>query len=87
MLFRSENYVRRLQDLELVAASFPGVDRAYALQAGREVRILVRPDEVDDVQVAALGRDIVKRIGDTLDFPGLIRVTVIRETRVTDYAR
>jgi ribonuclease Y len=47
----------------------------------------VRPDEVDDVQVAALGRDIVKRIGDTLDFPGLIRVTVIRETRVTDYAR
>jgi len=83
----AENYVRRLQDLELVAASFPGVDRAYALQAGREVRILVRPDEVDDVQVAALGRDIVKRIGDTLDFPGLIRVTVIRETRVTDYAR
>ena len=83
----AEHYIRRLHDLEAVAAGFPGVDRAYALQAGREVRILVRPDEVDDDQVAALGRDIVKRIGDTLEFPGLIRVTVIRETRVVDYAR
>jgi ribonuclease Y len=83
----AENYVRRLQELELVATSFPGVERAYALQAGREVRILVRPDAVDDDHVASLGRDIVKRIGETLEFPGLIRVTVIRETRVVDYAR
>jgi ribonuclease Y len=83
----AEHYIRRLHDLEAVASGFPGVDRAYALQAGREVRILVRPEEVDDDQVASLGRDIVKRIGDTLEFPGLIRVTVIRETRVVDYAR
>ncbi len=83
----AENYVRRLEELERVAIGFPGVERAYALQAGREVRILVRPDEIDDDQALVLSRDIVKRIGDTLEFPGLIRVTVIRETRVVDYAR
>lgn len=82
-----DNYLRRLDELERVATGFPGVERAFALQAGREVRILVRPDAVDDDQVAALSREITKRIGETLEFPGLIRVTVIRETRVVDYAR
>jgi ribonuclease Y len=83
----AEHYIRRLHDLEATASSFAGVDRAYALQAGREIRILVRPEEVDDDQIAVLGRDVVKRIGETLEFPGLIRVTVIRETRAVDYAR
>ena len=82
-----ENYIKRLEALEDVALGFKGVDKAYALQAGREVRVMVKPDQVDEDEAWRLNRDIVKRIEDTLDYPGQIKVTVIRETRVVDYAK
>jgi ribonuclease Y len=67
--------------------SFEGVEKVYAVQAGREVRILVRPDHVDDERAREIARDVVKRIEEQLSYPGQIRVTVIRETRAVDYAR
>ncbi|MBI2855654.1 MAG: ribonuclease Y [Chloroflexi bacterium] len=82
-----EHYVKRLEALEEVARSFPGVEKCFAIQAGREVRIIVKPDEVDDVTAAKLARDVVKKIEDTLVYPGLVKVTVIRETRSVEYAR
>ena len=82
-----EQYVKRLEALESVANSFDGVEKCFAIQAGREVRILVKPDNVDDVAASKMARDIVKKIEDSLTYPGQIKVTVIRETRVTEYAR
>ncbi|HET7035977.1 MAG TPA: ribonuclease Y [Thermomicrobiaceae bacterium] len=82
-----ETYIKRLEALEGVANSFSGVEKAYAIQAGREVRILVQPDKVDDLAAQRLARDIVKKIQETLEYPGQIKVTVIRETRAIDYAR
>ncbi len=82
-----ETYIKRLEALEGVANSFSGVEKAYAIQAGREVRILVQPDRVDDLAATRLARDIVRKIQETLEYPGQIKVTVIRETRVVDYAR
>jgi ribonuclease Y len=82
-----ENYVKRLEALETVANSFSGVERSFAIQAGREVRIIVKPDEIDDLASVRLARDIVKRIEDTLEYPGQIKVTVLRETRAVDFAR
>ncbi|MFH1560737.1 MAG: ribonuclease Y [Chloroflexota bacterium] len=82
-----EHYAKRLEALEEVALSFPGVEKCYAIQAGREVRILVKSAEVDDVTASKLARDVVKKIEDTLVYPGLIKVTVIRETRSVEYAR
>lgn len=82
-----EHYAKRLEALEDVAQSFPGVEKCYAIQAGREVRILVKSTEVDDVTASKLARDVVKKIEDTLVYPGLIKVTVIRETRSVEYAR
>jgi ribonucrease Y len=82
-----ENYIKRLEALEDVALGFKGVEKAYALQAGREVRVMVKPEQVDEDEAWRLNRDIVKRIEDTLDYPGQIKVTVIRETRVVDYAK
>ena len=82
-----EHYVKRLQDLENVAASFPGIEKAFAIQAGREVRIMVKPDNVDDVAASNLARDIAKKIQEDLVFPGQIKVTVIREIRNVEYAR
>jgi len=82
-----DNYVKRLDDLQQIALSFPGVERCYAIQAGREIRILVRPEDVDDVASSRLARDVVKRIEEQLQYPGQIKVTVIRETRAVDYAR
>lgn len=82
-----EAYIKRLEALESVATSFPGVQKAYAIQAGREVRILVKPSEIDDFGALRLARDVVKKIQETLDYPGQIKVTVIRETRAIDYAR
>jgi ribonucrease Y len=82
-----ETYVKRLEDLQAIAESFEGVERSFAVQAGREVRILVRPDEIDDLSAGRLARDIVKKIEDSLTYPGQIKVTVIRETRATEYAK
>jgi ribonuclease Y len=82
-----EQYLKRIEALENVANSFPGVDKAFAIQAGREVRILVKPEQIDDLAAMRLARDIVKKIEDTLTYPGQIRVTVMRETRAVDYAK
>ena len=82
-----EHYAKRLEALEDVAQSFPGVEKCYAIQAGREVRIMVKSGEVDDVTASKLARDVVKKIEETLVYPGLIKVTVIRETRSVEYAR
>ncbi len=82
-----ENYIRRLQKLEEISESYEGVEKSYAIQAGREVRIIVHPDQVDDITAHRLARDIRKRIEEELDYPGHIKVTVIRETRAVDYAK
>jgi ribonuclease Y len=82
-----ERYTKRLQDLEEVTRSFPGVEKCFAIQAGREVRVMVQPDNVDDVGASTMARDISKKIADTLVYPGQIKVTVIRETRSVEYAR
>ncbi|HEY5487427.1 MAG TPA: ribonuclease Y [Candidatus Limnocylindrales bacterium] len=82
-----QTYVRRLEDLQAIAESFDGVERSFAVQAGREVRILVRPEQIDDVTATKLARDVVKKIEASLTYPGQIKVTVIRETRAVDYAR
>jgi ribonuclease Y len=82
-----ESYVRRLEQLEAIARSFPGVERVYAMQAGREVRVVVDPGTVDDLAAHDLARRIAKRFQDELQYPGQIEVTVIRELRATDYAR
>ncbi|MEO5965530.1 MAG: ribonuclease Y [Candidatus Limnocylindrales bacterium] len=82
-----DTYVKRLEDLQGIAESFAGVDRSFAVQAGREVRILVRPEEIDDLSATRLARDIVKKIEDNLTYPGQIKVTVIRETRSVEYAK
>lgn len=82
-----EAYIKRLEKLEKLANSFEGVDKSYAIQAGREIRILVKPDQIDDVKSVKLARDIVKQIEQELDYPGQIKVTVIRETRVVDFAK
>ena len=82
-----ENYIKRLEKLEEISESFSGVEKSYAVQAGREIRIMVKPDEIDDVSSVHIARDIRKRIEDELDYPGHIKVTVIRETRAVEYAK
>ena len=82
-----ENYLKRLTALEDIANSFPGVDKSHAIQAGREIRILVKPEEIDDLGGMRLARDIVKKIEEGLEYPGQIKVTVLRETRAVDYAK
>jgi ribonuclease Y len=82
-----ETYVRRLEDLQAIAESFEGVEKSFAVQAGREVRILVRPEQIDDVSATRLARDVVKKIEASLTYPGQIKVTVIRETRSVEYAK
>src|ERR671919_600454 len=82
-----DTYIKRLEDLQAIADSFPGVERSFAVQAGREVRILVRPEEIDDLTATRLARDVVKKIEEQLTYPGQIKVTVIRETRAVEYAK
>ncbi len=82
-----EQYIKRVRALEEVANSFKGVNQSYALQAGREIRIFVRPEDIDDLDAIRLARDIAKQIEDSMQYPGQIKVTVIRETRAVDYAK
>jgi len=82
-----EAYIKRIRSLEEMSMSFEGVQQAFAIQAGREVRVLVRPDSIDDLGSTRLARDIAKKIEETMQYPGQIRVTVIRETRATEYAK
>jgi ribonuclease Y len=82
-----EQYVKRLKALEDIANSFAGVGQSYAIQAGREVRIIVRPEDIDDLAATRLARDIAKKIEETMQYPGQIKVTVIRETRAIDFAK
>ncbi|MBM4420870.1 MAG: ribonuclease Y [Chloroflexi bacterium] len=81
------NYIQRLQELEGVANSFPGVEKSFAIQAGREVRVMVKPNEIDDLSAARLARDMAQKIQETLQYPGQIKITIIRETRAVDYAK
>ena len=82
-----ENYIQRLEELEKIALSFPGIEKAYAIQAGREVRVFVEPEKIGDLESHNLAREIAKKIENELKYPGEIKVNVIREMRVTEYAR
>lgn len=82
-----ETYIRRLEKLEKISESFEGVEKSYAIQAGREIRIMVKPEQVDDLAAYTLAREITKKIENELDYPGHIKVTVIRETRAVEYAK
>ena len=82
-----ENYIKRLEKLEEIAKSFDGVDKCYAIQAGREIRIMVKPEKISDDEMTILARDVVKKIESDLDYPGQIKVHVIRENRAIDYAK
>ncbi len=82
-----ENYIKRLQNLEGIADSFEGVEKSFAIQAGREIRVLVKPEKVSDDQMVVMSRDIAQRIENEMEYPGQIKVNVIRESRVIDYAK
>ena len=82
-----ENYIKRLQRLEEIANSFEGVEKSFAIQAGREIRIMVKPEVISDDQMVITARDIVKKIESELDYPGQVKVNVIRESRAVDYAK
>ncbi len=79
--------MKRIKALEEVANSFGGVNESYAIQAGREIRIIVRPEEIDDYAAINLSKDIARKVEESLEYPGQIKVTVIRETRAVDYAK
>ena len=83
----AENFIERMKDLENVANSFPGIDKSYAISAGREVRVIVKPESIDDLSAIRLARDIATKIESTMQYPGTIKVNVIRETRATEFAK
>jgi ribonuclease Y len=83
----AENFIERMRDLENVANSFPGIDKSYAISAGREVRVIVKPESIDDLSAIRLARDIATKIESTMQYPGTIKVNVIRETRATEFAK
>jgi len=82
-----ENYIKRLETLESIGASFPGVEKCFAIQAGREIRIMVEPEKISEDQMVILARDVAKKIEDEMEYPGQIKVNVIRETKAVDYAK
>jgi ribonuclease Y len=82
-----ETYIKRVTELEEIGNSFKGVSQTYAIQAGREIRVLVRPEDVDDYAAVQLSKNIAQKIEDNLQYPGQIRVTVVRETRAVEYAK
>ena len=82
-----ESYIKRLEKLEEIANSFDGVEKTYAIQAGREVRIMVKPENISDDDMVLKAREIVKKIEEEMEYPGQIKVTMIRETRTVDYAK
>ena len=82
-----ENYIKRLQKLEEIANSFDGVEKSFALQAGREIRIMVKPEKVSDERMVLVARDVVKKIESEMEYPGQIKVSIIRESRTVDYAK
>ena len=82
-----EAYIKRIRTLEELSESFEGVQEAFAIPAGREVRVIVKPENIDDLASARLARDIAKKIEETMQYPGQIKVTVIRETRATEFAK
>lgn len=82
-----ETYIKRLEQLEQIADSFEGVEKSFAIQAGREVRIIVKPDKINDAQMTLMARDIAKKVEDEMEYPGQIKVNIIRETRVIEYAK
>ena len=82
-----EAYIKRLEKLERLALSFRGVKKSYAIQAGREVRVMVEPDKVDDKETIQIARNISQKIQEELDYPGQVKVTVVRETRAVEYAK
>jgi len=82
-----EQYIKRVRGLEEIANSFVGVQQSFALQAGREIRVIVTPEDIDDLAATRLARDVAKKIEEGMQYPGQIKVTVIRETRAIDYAR
>ena len=82
-----ETYIKRLEELERVADSFEGVEKSFAIQAGREIRIIVKPEKISDDKMILMARDIAKKVEDEMEYPGQIKVNIIRETRVVDYAK
>ena len=82
-----ENYIKRLEKLEEIANSFEGVEKCFAVQAGREIRIMVRPEVISDDKMAIVAREIVNKIESEMEYPGQIKVNIIRENRVSDYAK
>jgi ribonuclease Y len=82
-----EAYIKRLETLEGIAKEQKGVDSAFAIQAGRELRIIVKPEQIDDLEAMRIARDVSQKIEETMEYPGQIKVTVVRETRATEYAR
>jgi ribonuclease Y len=82
-----EHYVKRLERIEEIASEKPGVEKVFAMQAGREIRVMVKPDDVDDIAAQVIARDIAKQIEEELTYPGQIRITVVRESRATEYAK